>query len=144
MARAMAMRWRWPPLRRVPRSPITVSYSCGNSHDEIVGQGGLGGGDDAFFGNIREPVTDVVPHRVVEQNIFLRDHGDLFAQGTDGDVANVHAVDANGAGSQLVKPRKQIDERGFSGAARADKSDHFAFARRAGGYSRRTRRDRLS
>ena len=24
-ARAMAMRWRWPPDRRLPRSPITVS-----------------------------------------------------------------------------------------------------------------------
>src|SRR6267378_2273505 len=31
MARAMAMRCRWPPLKRVPRSPITVSYPCGNS-----------------------------------------------------------------------------------------------------------------
>ena len=30
-ARAMAMRWRWPPERRVPFSPRTVSYPCGSA-----------------------------------------------------------------------------------------------------------------
>ena len=30
-ARATAMRWRWPPERRVPASPITVSKPPGNS-----------------------------------------------------------------------------------------------------------------
>ena len=29
MARAMAMRWRWPPESFTPRSPTTVSYASG-------------------------------------------------------------------------------------------------------------------
>ena len=29
MARAMAMRWRWPPDSVSPRSPTMVSYLCG-------------------------------------------------------------------------------------------------------------------
>ena len=49
MARARAMRWRWPPDRRMPRSPTMASYpllpsrstSCG---DEAIGRLGLAGG----------------------------------------------------------------------------------------------------
>lgn len=31
MARAMATRCFWPPLRRIPRSPTLVLYPCGNA-----------------------------------------------------------------------------------------------------------------
>ena len=30
IARAIAMRWRWPPDRRTPRSPRWVRYPCGS------------------------------------------------------------------------------------------------------------------
>jgi len=29
IARAIAMRWRWPPDKVSPRSPTGVSYFCG-------------------------------------------------------------------------------------------------------------------
>ncbi len=85
--------------------------------DEIVGQRGLGGGNNAVLGNTGQAVTDVVPHRVVEKNIFLGDHGDLLAEGADRNFTNIHAIDSNGAGSQLVEPRKQIYEGSFARAA---------------------------
>src|SRR5271166_4795878 len=85
--------------------------------DEIVGQGGLGGLYHALARNIAESVADVVPHRVVKQNIFLGHDGDLFAQGAQGDAGNVHAVNADGAGGALVKPRQEIHQRGFARAA---------------------------
>ena len=68
----------------------------------------------------------------MEQDVFLRDHGDLFAQRANGDVANVDAVDANLPGGEFVETRNQIDERGFSGAAGADQRDHFARCARSG------------
>ena len=37
MARAMAMRWRWPPDSVTPRSPICVAKPCGKRLDEGVG-----------------------------------------------------------------------------------------------------------
>src|SRR6202040_943323 len=78
-------------------------------HDEIVREGRLGRGDHTFLGNIVQAVADVVPHGVVKQYIFLGDHGNLLAQGFDGDAANVQTIDADGAGSGLVETRKQVD-----------------------------------
>ena len=74
--------------------------------DEVVGQSGLGRVHNALTGNLAQTVTDVVPHRVVKQNIFLRDDGDLFAQGTDGDAGNVHSIDADHARGAFVKARQ--------------------------------------
>jgi hypothetical protein len=66
-------------------------------HYEIVRESGLRGGDDVVLGNIREAVADVVPDGVVEEDIFLSDDGDLGAERTDRNFADVEAVDANRA-----------------------------------------------
>ncbi len=92
-------------------------------------QGGLGRGGHAFLRHILQAVTDVVPHRVVEQNIFLGHHGNLLAERLDGHTADVDAIDADGAGGRLVEARQQIDQGGFSRTARTDQSDHFSPAR---------------
>ena len=42
---------------------------------------------------IRLPVADIVPDRVVEQDRFLRHDGHLFAQGAQRDFAHVDAID---------------------------------------------------
>src|SRR4029077_15287798 len=98
-------------------------------HDEIVRQGGFCGVDHALLGNILQAVADVVPRRIVKQDVFLSDHGNLLAQGFDSDTADVHAVEANGAGGGLVEARQQIDQGGFSRAARTDQGDDLPAAR---------------
>src|SRR5207244_12440160 len=74
--------------------------------DEILGQRGLCGGNDSFFGNVGESVTNVVPHGVVKEDVFLGDHRDLLTQRLDGDVADIHAVNPNVVGGGLVKLRQ--------------------------------------
>ena len=91
-------------------------------------QRGLRGGNDFFLGNIGQPITDVVPNGVMEQDVFLRHHGDLPAQRTKLGFPDVAAIHANGAGSDVIKSRQEIDERGLARATRADKSDQLAFA----------------
>ena len=65
-------------------------------HDEIVGEGVAGGGDDFLVGRAEPAEFDVPADGVVEQNIFLRDDGDLVAQIARGHLAHVHAADGDG------------------------------------------------
>ena len=94
--------------------------SLGHLHDEIVRHGGFGGGENFFFGEIRAAVAEIAPDRVVEKNGFLGDDRHLPTQRTQGDVAKIVAVNADGAGSGGVKTREEIDESGLAGAAGAD------------------------
>ena len=89
----MAMRWRCPPLRARAAFADHSVVALRKFVDEIMRQSGLRGGLNALFRHVAEAVADIVPHRIVEEDIFLRDHGDLFAQRADGDIANVDAVD---------------------------------------------------
>ena len=41
------------------------------------------------------------------------------------DIANVAAVDQDGAARHVVEPRQQVHERGLAGAAAADDRDHL-------------------
>src|SRR3984893_12538761 len=79
-----------------------------------------------LLGNIGQAVADVVPHRVVKQYIFLSDHGNLLAQGFDGDAANIDAIDADRARGWLIEAREEIYQSGFSCAAGANQSNHFS------------------
>ena len=85
-------------------------------------------GDDFFFGHAGQPVANIVPNGIEEEDVFLSDHGDLFAQRTNGRVMNVNAVDEDPPGSQFVEPGQQVYESGFPGAAGADESNDFAAA----------------
>src|SRR5262249_27244975 len=49
------------------------------AHDEVVGESCIGSGFDALCGHAGKAIANVVPDSVVEQDIFLSDHGDLFA-----------------------------------------------------------------
>src|SRR5438874_3761005 len=42
--------------------------------DKILGECCLRSGSDLFFGNIGEPIADVIPDGIVEQDIFLGNH----------------------------------------------------------------------
>jgi len=59
----------------------------------------------------------------VEQDIFLRDHGDLSAQRAELCFPDVETVDANRARGDVVKTRKQIDKRRLARSAGADEGD---------------------
>src|SRR5215472_2926704 len=99
MARAMAIRWR----SALSNDRIVAVWQ---RKDKILGQRSLCGGNDSFLGNAGESVANVVPHRVVKQDVFLGDHRDLFTQRLDRDVTDIHAINPDIAGSRLVKPRQ--------------------------------------
>lgn len=93
-----------------------------------MGIGGFGGGDDFFVRRIEVAVEDVLPDRSVEKHRFLRDQADLLAQGREGDVADVNAIDGQTAARDIVETGQQVGDRRFAGTAGADEGDDFARA----------------
>jgi len=100
--------------------------AVGLLHDEFVGEGVFGGGDDFLARRAQPAQLDVPADGVVEQNIFLRDDGDLIAQIARGYFAQIHAADFDGALRGVVETQEQIGERGLAGAAGADQRDELA------------------
>ena len=120
-ARAMAMRWRWPPDRVTPRSPTIVSYPSGISLMNSCGVGQFRGADDLGAVRFRPAVGDVLPDRRVEQQRVLQHETDLLAQRSNREVPDVRAVDRDGPGHRIVEARDQVDDGGLASACRADK-----------------------
>ena len=75
------------------------------------GVGGLGGGDDLLHGGVGVAVTDVVEDRVVEEEGFLLDEGELAAEGFLGDRADVAAVEHHSSGGGVVEAQEQVEDR---------------------------------
>src|SRR6185295_8863959 len=106
-ARAMAMRWRSPPLNVPPRSPTRVSYpraclmmnSCASADRAVLGD------------------------RPVQQRAFLEDNADVLAQGIHRDITDIDPVDADCSRVRIVQSGKQGCGRSFSGAGGADQRD---------------------
>ena len=69
---------------------------------------------------------DVPADSIVEQNGFLRDHGDLIAEIARGEFPEVRAADADGATRRVVEAQEQIGKRRLAGAAGADERDKLA------------------
>ena len=92
-ARAMQSRWRSPPDRRTPRSPICVSYPSGKVRDEFVRVGGGCGRDDLVRRGVEAAVADVVGDRAREQQRLLRHDADVVAERLERERADVAAVD---------------------------------------------------
>ena len=99
MARASARRWRWPPDSRKPALADHGVVAVGLRHDELVRCGRLGGGDDAVLAGAEPAERDVGADRIVEQRHFLADDGNRTAQARQRHVAQVLAVDDDGAAS---------------------------------------------
>ena len=76
----MARRWRWPPESDHALFADDGVEALRLLHDEIVGVGVSGGGDDFVVGRAEPAQFDVPADGVVEQNGFLGDDGDLVAQ----------------------------------------------------------------
>src|SRR5260370_40015718 len=95
--------------------------------NEIVSQRSLRRGDLSVPLHAAKPVGNVVPHGIVEQNIFLRDHGDLLAQGAQRYPAYVCAIDANRSSRRLIESRNQIHQGGLACSARTDERHDLTF-----------------
>src|SRR5262249_45885457 len=85
--------------------------AVGEAHDEVVGMGGLGGGNDLGFARAGPAEGDVVAHRGAEQERVLAHEGDLPAQRAARDRGDVLAVDDDGAALRLVEAHDQAEDR---------------------------------
>ena len=79
-----------------------------------------GGRLDLFLWNMGLAVGDVVAHGVVEEHGFLGDDADLGAQRSEGDVADIVAIDEQTSASHIEEAGNQVDERAFARTAGAN------------------------
>ena len=93
------------------------------AHDELVGVGGVRGGDDLLPCGTRGGVRDVLRDAGRKQDRFLQHDGKLAAQVGELVVAQIHAVEPNAAGCGVVEAREQADQRGLAGARRPDHAE---------------------
>ena len=96
------------------------------AHDEIVRIGRLGRGDDLFLARARPAHRDVVAHRAFEQEILLRDIGDLPAHDVRLTVAMSCAVAEDLPGPDLVETHDEVHHRRFAAARAADQRRRLA------------------
>ena len=127
IARAIAMRWRWPPDSRTPFSPTAVSKPCGSARMKSSACAAAAARSIASRGVLgHRAVGDVRGDRVVEQQHVLRHQRDLRAQARERQRRDVVAVDEQAARRRLVEARDQVDERRLAAARRADQRDGLA------------------
>jgi hypothetical protein len=94
--------------------------------DKVIGVGHLGRPDDVVVRGVQAPITDILHHRVREQKGVLQHQPKPAAQLGFGDLADVHAVDADRPAVDLIEAGQQIDDGRFSGPGRADQGDGLA------------------
>lgn len=85
--------------------------------------GKAAGGIHILVGGRGPRVADVVHERVVEQHRLLRHDAEVAAQAGDRDVADVGAVDGDGAAVGVVEAEEQAQQRRLAAAAFADDGD---------------------
>ena len=123
IARAIATRWRWPPERRIPRSPTMVSYPSEQRRDERMGVGVAGGGLDLVLGRVEAAVPDVVADRAAEERRFLGHEADPLAQARRRDAPDVLTIDGDAARRHIPQPWDQADERRLARSGRPDEGE---------------------
>src|SRR5262249_40414703 len=100
--------------------------ALGQALDKVVGQRGAGGFNHSLMRNIRLAISDVVAHRIVEQDGFLGHNPDLRAQRSHGDIANVEAINLDGARGYIEETRDQVHQRALPRPAGAYNGDDFS------------------
>ena len=90
-----------------------------------MGVGRLRGGDDLLFGGPELPVGDVLPHRPVEDERLLQEHGDVVPQRTECQVAQVVAVEPYRASVRVVEAQQELRDRGLASPAWADERERL-------------------
>src|SRR6266851_7186782 len=94
--------------------------------DEIVDVSGLRGGYHLRLRRVRLRVEEVVADRGMEEEGVLEDHPDLAAQRFEREIANVVAVQPDGAELRIVETGQQVGDRGLAGTGRADQRRQLA------------------
>ena len=124
----MAMRWRWPPLKRAALLTHQGVVAFGQFADEVVRAGQLRHAHHGFDGGGRVGDGDVLAHAAVEQQVLLQHHAHLAAQLRGVDQADVDAVHQQAALLGHVQALHQLGQGAFAGAGAADDADDFAGA----------------
>ena len=93
----------------------------------MVGHSQFGDPDDFFAGGIRFTVGDVFGNGARENPRILQYHADLPVQGFAAQLANIPAVNGNGAAGDFVKAHEEIDNCRFAGARRSYDGDDVTF-----------------
>ena len=125
-ARAMAMRWRCPPDRLLPRSCDDGVVALRQLEDELVRAGERGRGHDALDRHGRVGERDVLADRAVEEHVLLQHDADLAAQPGRIDDGEIDAVDQHASAFGHVQPLHDLGERALARARGADDSDRLA------------------
>ena len=94
-------------------------------NDKLCEVGRLQAGRHAGAVN-RHAQRNIVGHAVVDHQHMLADHGELLAQRLQRPLADVVAIDQNGARGGINKPRQQVDQRCLARTRGADQGHGFA------------------
>ena len=124
--RAIARRCFWPPESLTPRSPMTVSSPSGSDGDQLVQPCPAGGVPDLGLAGAEAAIGDVLADGAAEQEDVLLHDADLAAQRRERHVADVDAVDRDGAAVDLVEARQQRADRRLAGARGTDEGHGLA------------------
>ena len=111
----MATRWRCPPGEPRPALADAGLVACRQRCDEVMDECHSGRSSHLGVVAVGTSVRDIVPDRVVEKERFLRDQGDLPAQGREGDRPDVRAVNRDPACGRIVESGNQAGQRTLAG-----------------------------
>ena len=125
-ARAIAMRWRWPPESFTPRSPSDAFRPSGTCSTNSSALAISSASSHFILGRIGASVAHVVDDARREDDGILRDDGHAPAQFARIGLTRVHAVDANAPRRRIVEAQQQLENRGLARARRAHESHHLA------------------
>lgn len=118
-ARAIAKRWRWPPETFVP--PWEISVLKPSSMSSTKSAWAISRRSAHAFGiQLVGGVVDVFLNRAAEQEGLLRNVAQLAAQRVQRQVANIDAVDGNGAFRHVSETLHEFDHRRLARTGRAD------------------------
>ncbi len=117
------------PLAAREREPALADdgvVPVGELGDEVVRAGHGGRAADVVVGGVGAAVRDVGPHGVGEEERVLEHDADLVADGVEGGVAHVDAVDADAPLLHVVEAREQQAHGRLARAGRTDERHRLA------------------
>ena len=100
--------------------------AIGEAGDEVVDVGGTGGLLDLLLGRIGTGEADVDGDGIVEEEGLLGDHADVGGEGSEGEIAQINAIEADTALLGVIEARDEVSEGGLAGAAGADEGGELA------------------
>src|SRR5699024_5682066 len=89
--------------------------AVGQGVHEAVHEGGPRGGDHLVVGRLQAAVADVLPDGAAEQHRVLQHHAHARTHRTPVQGSDVHAVQADLPGIDLVEPHDEVHEGGLPG-----------------------------